>query len=45
VTDHAWPQNLDSVDACEPITLNVLRPSEHCVALRTTLVGRNRGRL
>ena len=21
VTDHAWPQNLDSVDACEPITL------------------------
>ena len=21
VTDHAWPQNLDSVDVCEPITL------------------------
>src|SRR5215469_10391075 len=34
VTDHAWPQNLDSVDACEPITMTVLRPSEHCVARR-----------
>jgi len=21
MTDHAWSQNLDSVDACEPITL------------------------
>jgi hypothetical protein len=26
VTDHAWPQNLDSVDACEPITLESTSP-------------------
>jgi hypothetical protein len=26
VTDHAWPQNLDSVDACEPITLESASP-------------------
>jgi hypothetical protein len=26
VTDHAWPQNLDSVEACEPITLESTSP-------------------
>src|SRR5215472_7201167 len=26
VTDHAWLQNLDSVDACEPITLESTSP-------------------
>src|SRR5215468_3970802 len=26
VTDHDWPQNLDSVDACEPITLESTSP-------------------
>jgi hypothetical protein len=26
VTDHAWSQNLDSVDACEPITLESTSP-------------------
>src|SRR5215471_7172515 len=26
VTDHAWPQNLDSVDACEPITMESTSP-------------------
>src|SRR6516165_240981 len=26
VTDHAWPQNLDSADACEPITLESASP-------------------
>jgi hypothetical protein len=25
VTDHAWPQNLDSVDAGEPITLESMQ--------------------
>src|SRR6516225_10920525 len=28
VTDHAWPQNLDSVGGREPITMMVLRPSD-----------------
>jgi len=27
VTDHAWPQNLDSVDGCERTTMKVLRPT------------------
>jgi len=28
VTDHAWPESLDSVGGCEPITMMVLRPSD-----------------
>ena len=27
VTDHAWPQSLDSVGGPEPITMMVFRPS------------------
>src|SRR6516225_1817195 len=28
VTDHAWPQSLDSVGGREPVTMMVLRPSD-----------------
>ena len=28
VTDHAWPESLDSVGGCEPITMMVLRPRD-----------------
>jgi hypothetical protein len=34
VTDHAWPENLDSVDGCERITMRVLRPSDQRRAAR-----------
>src|SRR5262249_24602951 len=34
VTDHAWPQNLDSVTPASLSRWKVLRPSEHCVARR-----------
>ena len=35
VTDHALPQNLDSVDGCERITMKAVRPSDRRRAART----------